>query len=168
MRHYKTALLLVLAATLFFAACTTNAQEPQEPEMAPDFSATTLSGEEVSMQGYLAEEKPTIIYFTASWCPVCAKNWPGLEQAYQTHGDQVNFLSISIDPTDTAEVLEPLAEENNLTYPMVEGNPDLMRAFGVSSQATTIGINPDGSIAFMHSMKAFSVEEYDELVSSLL
>ena len=31
------------------------------------------SQEKVSLDGYLATKKPTLVYFTASWCPTCAK-----------------------------------------------------------------------------------------------
>lgn len=151
-----------IAALLFFAGCSTQATT------APDFEATTIDGQQVSMQDYIDSGKPTIVYFTASWCPTCAQNWPSLEQMYQEYGDQVNIVSISIDPTDTADVLTELAQEEGLTYPSVPGNPQIMVDFGVSSQASTVGVNRDGTIAFVRENQVISAQEYEQLIQELL
>jgi len=37
---------------------------------------------------------------------------------YPEFKDQVNIFSISIDPTDTKEVMQKLANDKGLTYPM--------------------------------------------------
>jgi len=119
------------------------------PTMAPDFSLTTTTGNKVSLDGYLKSGKPTLVYFTASWCPVCAKNWPSINSVYKEYKDTVNFIAISIDPTDTNEVLNKLAARHNLEFPMVSGQPKLMVDFGVRGQATTIMVNKKGEITFM-------------------
>ena len=46
--------------------------------------------------------------------------------------------------------------------------PDIMLAFGVDSQATTVGVNRDGYIEFKRSNTALSEEEYRELFDSLV
>jgi peroxiredoxin len=117
--------------------------------MAPDFSLTTTTGEKVSLDGYLKSGKPTLVYFTASWCPVCAKNWPSINTVYKEYKDKVNFLAVSIDPTDTNDVLIKLAKKHDLVFPMVSGQPKLMVDFGVRGQATTIIVNKKGEIKFM-------------------
>jgi peroxiredoxin len=61
------------------------------PNMAPQFSATTTTGEKVSLAQYLETKKPLLVYFTASWCPTCAKNWPSINEVYKTYKDRVNF-----------------------------------------------------------------------------
>lgn len=135
---------------------------------APDFTVTTINGETHSMQEYKQNGKPTLIYFTASWCPICAKNWPAINEVYSEYNDKVNFISISIDPTDTTEVLTQLAEENGLIYPMVPGNPDIMVDFGVKSQATTVGIDEKGNIVFIKEKQAITADEYRKLLNELL
>lgn len=135
---------------------------------APDFSALTLTGEAVSMQKYKDSGKPTLVYFTASWCPMCAQNWPSLNEVYSEYKDRVNFIAISIDPTDTKEVLTELAEEKSLIYPMVPGDPQIMIDFSVKSQATTVGVNAEGNIIFKKEKQVISVDEYRSLLEQLL
>lgn len=173
--HITASLLLLLA---FTAACSSEHsesaaeqnQESSEQEMnkAPNFQVTTLEGDTVSLQQSLEENKPMAIYFTASWCPVCAKNWPVLSEVYPDYKDELNLISISIDPTDTKEVMRKLAEKEGFTYPTTWGHPDIMREFGVKSQATTVGVNRDGYIVFQKNKTALSEKEYRKLFDRLV
>lgn len=137
-------------------------------EKAPDFEVTTLEGNTVSLEKSLEEDKPMIVYFTASWCPTCAKNWPVFSELYPEYKDDLNFISISIDPTDTEEVISNLVEEEGITYPSTWGHPNIMVDFGVKAQATTVGINRDGYIEFVKSITALSKEEYQALFDELV
>ena len=135
--------------------------------MAPQFEATTITGQKVSLENYLKDKKPLLVYFTASWCPTCAKNWPSINSVYKTYKDKVNFISISIDPTDTDEVLSKLAKKHDLIYPMVAGNPKLMIDFGVRAQATTIIVNKKGEITFKQRGH-LTLEDYTKLLDDAL
>ena len=137
------------------------------PTMAPQFEATTITGEKVSLNGFLETKKPTLVYFTASWCPTCAKNWPSINSVYKTYKDRVNFVSISIDPTDTAEVLTKLANKHGLVYQSVAGNPKIMVDFGVTKQATTIIVNSKGEITFK-DRGHLTLEQYTKLLDESL
>lgn len=168
---YLLGLLGLLVLGVFLTGCnTTSDQEKSTTQatgaalLAPDFTVTTTSGDTTSLSSYLENEKPTIIYFMASWCPTCAKNWPALEELH-SRGD-VNILAVSIDPTDTADVLNKLASDNDLTFPMVPGNPQLMLDFGVKGQATTVGVNSDGKIVFIEAGEK-SLDEFETLINQI-
>lgn len=137
------------------------------PTMAPQFEATTITGEKVSLDGFIKTKKPSLVYFTASWCPTCAKNWPSINSVYKTYKDKVNFVSISIDPTDTDEVLTKLAKKHGLVYPSVAGNPKIMVDFGVTGQATTIMLNRKGEVTFK-DRGHLTLEQYTELIENSL
>lgn len=134
---------------------------------APLFEVTTIDGEKISLEQSLADNKPMMIYFTASWCPMCAKNWPAISQVYPEYKDRVNFVAISIDPTDDKEVMTKLAEEKDLDFTLVKGTPQVMIDFGVNSQATTIGVNKEGYVEFQKDNTVLSAEEYRELFERL-
>jgi len=153
----KIILSLVLFAGTIFAS----------PTMAPQFEVTTTTGEKVSLKGYLETKKPLLVYFTASWCPTCAKNWPSINSVYKTYKDKVNFISISIDPTDTDTVLTKLAKKHDLIYPMVAGNPKLMVDFGVKAQATTLIVNSKGEVVY-NERGHLTLEEYTEILDDAL
>jgi len=168
-------LIISLLLISFTAACGTQKAENSEStetsenvEMAPDFEVTTVSGNTIRLQNSLNEGKPVVIYFTASWCPICAQNWPVLTEVYPEYEDQLTLVAIGIDPTDDNETMSKLAEEKGFTFPVTRGIPEIMLEYGVESQATTVGINKDGEIAFRRNKMALSADEYRELFDQLL
>jgi len=135
---------------------------------APNFEVATIEGDSVSLERSMAEDKPMVVYFTASWCPICAKNWPVLSEVYPDYKDELNLIAIGIDPTDTKEVMTKLAKEENFQFPTTWGHPQIMVDFGVESQATTVGVNRDGKIAFQKNKTALSEQEYRDLFDQLV
>ena len=170
--------LLFTSLLLLTAACSSEksdtADQTQQAEVdttlreAPNFQVTTIKGDTVSLQESMKANKPMVVYFTASWCPICAKNWPVLSEVYPDYQDKLNFIAIGIDPTDTREVITELAEEKGFTFPTTWGHPQIMVDFGVESQATTVGVNRDGKIAFQKNKTALSEQEYRELFDRLV
>lgn len=135
---------------------------------APQFEVNTIDGQVMSLEQSLSEDKPMMIYFTASWCPMCAKNWPAISEVYPEYKDRVNFVAISIDPTDDKEVMTKLAKEKNLDFPLVKGTPQVMIDFGVNSQATTVGVNDEGFVEFQKDKTVLTPDEYRDLFEQLL
>lgn len=175
-----TSIPVLIVFLLLFTACSSQSSETSESgepntkdsatqlEKAPDFEVTTIEGNKVSLQETLNENKPMVVYFTASWCPICAKNWPALSEVYPEYKDKLNMVAISIDPSDTKEVMKKLDAEENFTYPTTWGHPKIMVEFGVESQATTVGINRDGYIAFQKNKTALTADEYRSLFDQLV
>ena len=160
-------LLTVILSIALFASCASDNPEKQANQTkAPDFEVETIEGETISLQQSLADDKPVVIYFTASWCPTCARNWPVLSELYPEYEDRLTIVSISIDPTDDHAVMTKLAEEQGFTFPSTVGHPEIMLDFGVTGQATTVGVNREGYIEFMKE-GAFSASEYRELFDGL-
>ncbi len=140
----------------------------QAQKKAPDFEVTTIDGKKVSLKQSVKDNKPTVIYFTASWCPMCAKNWPALSEVYPEYKNKLNFVAIGIDPTDDEKVMRKLAKEKGLTFPITAGNPKVMIDFGVQSQATTVGIDRKGYVAFQKDKTVLSADEYRALFDQLV
>ncbi|MBZ9731354.1 TlpA family protein disulfide reductase [Salegentibacter sp. JZCK2] len=175
---------LSLMALFLFSACNFGNSESSEKQeeivkqvkedesnnlrKAPQFEVTTIDDQEISLEQSLADNKPMMIYFTASWCPMCAKNWPAISEVYPEYKDRINFVTISIDPTDDKKVMTKLAEEKNLDFPLVKGTPQVMIDFGVDSQATTVGINEKGYVEFQKDKTVLTTEEYRDLFEQLL
>lgn len=177
--------VLALISVFLFSACNfgsskTSKQKEEEikkqvkadnnnaKKKAPQFEVTTIKGEKISLEKSLADNKPIIIYFTASWCPMCAQNWPAISEVYPEYKDKVNFVAISIDPTDDREVMTKLAEEKNLDFPLVQGTPQVMIDFGVDSQATTVGVNNEGNVEFQKDKSVLTADEYRNLFEQLI
>jgi len=161
-------IITVILSIVLFASCASdNPDQHANQTKAPDFEVETIEGETISLQQSLADDKPVVIYFTASWCPTCARNWPVLSELYPEYEDRLTIVSISIDPTDDLEVMTKLANDRGFTFPSTVGHPEIMLDFGVSEQATTVGVNREGYIEFMKEGAALSSSEYRELFDSL-
>jgi len=178
MKRINIGITTLFAVLFFWGACSsensesmkedTSTKTQNEMKTAPDFEVETIEGDTVSLQQTMAENKPLVVYFTASWCPICAKNWPVLSEVYPDYKDKLNLVAIGIDPTDTKEVMTKLAKEENFKFPTTWGHPQIMVDFGVESQATTVGVNRDGKIAFQKNKVALSEEEYRQLFDQLV
>jgi len=174
MNKLITGVITVFTLFIIAAGCSSEQAESsseentEELKKAPNFEIATIEGDTVSLQKSMEENKPLVVYFTASWCPICAKNWPVLSKLYPEYKDRLNLVAIGIDPTDDEEVMRKLSEEEGFTFPVTRGEPDIMRAFGVQSQATTVGVNTDGTIAFQKNKTAMSEEEYRKLFDQLV
>jgi len=177
---FKSNFTLFFVAALFLltSACTsekskTSSNQMMEKKMAemkkaPDFEVMTIDGQTVSLQKAMKANKPMVVYFTASWCPVCAKNWPELSKVYPEYKDKLTFVAIGIDPTDTEEVMRKLSMEKGFTFPVTAGHPQIMLDFGVETQATTVGINRKGYIAFQKNKTTLSADEFRSLFDELI
>lgn len=166
-------LSLAFISLVLFSACSSKSNESTttsevESNKAPAFEVTTITGEVFSLEKSLKESKPTVVYFTASWCPKCAQNWPALSKLYPQYKDRINIVAIGIDPTDDASVMKNLVAEKGITFPITAGNPQVMLDFGVKDQATTVGIDKNGNVAFIKNKTVLSEKEFIELFDALL
>lgn len=164
--------VLSLLTLFIFVACSSSQKDDSfglgEGEKAPSFEVKSVDGQVFSLQKSLDESKPTVIYFTASWCPTCAKNWPVLSKLYPEYQSQLNLVAVGIDPTDDEQVIKNLVKEKGIKFPITAGNPKVMLDFGVENQATTVGIDRHGNIAFVKNKTSLTEAEYRQLFEDLL
>jgi len=166
-------ILFLISTSLILASCGQQSEADQrqaasDRDRAPDFEVTTVDGQTISLSESLDEGKPVVVYFTASWCPTCARNWPVMSEVYPEYEGRLTMVAISIDPTDTEDVIRNLSEERNFQFPSTAGHPEIMIDFGVSGQATTVGVGRDGYIAFKKEGQALTANEFRELFAELL
>ena len=64
--------------------------------------------------------------------------------------------------------MKKLATEKGLTFPVAAGNPKVMMDFGVNSQATTVGVDRNGNIAFRKNKEVLSEADFRALFDSLV
>lgn len=70
---------------------------------APDFTALSPSGKEVSMTQVLKGTKYLLVDFWASWCKPCRKENPNVVKAYQMFHDKgFDVLGVSLDKSHDA------------------------------------------------------------------
>ena len=138
----------------------------QTGDAAPMITVTDITGKEFSIADNVAAGRPAVVYFMASWCPICATNWEALSAVVPKYEGKVDFIAISIDPTDTLEVLQELAEQKDFQFRTSPGNVDAMMQFGVTAQTAKFAIDKNGNVVYRHD-GALSEAEWDYVFAQL-
>jgi peroxiredoxin len=119
---------------------------PKIGSNAPDFSLETLTGETVSLSDFRG--KKVLINFWAAWCAPCTKELPALEAFKKARQNEIEVISINIDPEDHAE---EFAKEAGITFPvLLDVNDQVNEEYQVISIPTTILIDEEGDVINKH------------------
>ncbi len=98
----------------------TETPEPQEAAQAPaPFYISYTTGE---YQKALAEKRPIVLYFWASWCPICRADEPLIKARIEGSGLPIAGFRVDFDVQD-----------------------DLKRQFLIPYQHTTVMLGTDGA-----------------------
>lgn len=91
----------------------------------PDFTFTDYQGNTVRTTDVVAQNKVTLYYIWATWCPYCTRYHPTVSQVYQRYKNHgLGIIGICGDyegnPNNAYEVIEG----NNMEWPTALGNPE--------------------------------------------
>jgi thiol-disulfide isomerase/thioredoxin len=116
---------------------------PQVGFLAPDFTATTLAGQSVTLRQW--QGRPVVLNFWATWCPPCRAELPHFQAAHEAYGDEVVILAI--DEREDPRHVAGFARQFGLTFPIPLDTDGRMGVeYRVRSLPTTYFIDADGVI----------------------
>lgn len=109
-------------------------------------------------QGTLADlaGTPIVVNLWASNCTPCVTEMPDLEKAHQQLGAKVAFIGLDVQDQDDAA--RELAKRTGVTYPLGFDRNNLAVKFGAIGLPTTILIDRNGTIVYMH-LRAITQDE---------
>ena len=113
---------------------------------APDFTVETSDGRQLSLSDFTASEKPVVLYFMASWCPNCKRDLASANSAYPAYSDDVEFLTVSLEPRDNAPYLERYKNTGGHSWDFALSNPLVSSSYAVRYTTTKFAIDKDGII----------------------
>lgn len=134
---------------------------------APDFTAVIAgSGDTVSLSQYRGE-RVVMLQFTASWCGVCRREMPDIEQQiWQRWKDNSNFALLGIDRDEPDSTVMAFAERTGVTYPIAldPGGEIFCRyAHRLAGITRNVIVDRDGSIVMM--TRLYDEEEFSRMVA---
>lgn len=139
-------------------------QESQQENSseAPDFTVENSEGEMISLSSLRG--KPVVLNFWASWCPPCKSEMPDFQKAYETYGEDIQFVMVNLTDgsRETKESAEKFIEEQGYTFPIYyDVNMEAAYAYYVNAVPATYFINTEGEIvaAGRGMLDAESLEE---------
>lgn len=132
-----------------------------------DFTIVTTEGKAVRLSDFLGK-KPVIVYFMATWCPYCARDFAELSKVYKDYEDKVAILSISLDLNEDLNLLR----EYKNKYPALDkvmfasGQTEILVNYRITKTTTKYAIDKNGKIIYIGS-GAFNEEQWKTLLDAL-
>lgn len=137
-------------------------------EMAPDFTITlTDDGKQVTLSSLRG--KVVMLQFTASWCGVCRKEMPFIENdIWLKHKDNADFALIGIDRDEPLDKVLAFAKSTGVTYPLgLDPGADIFAKYALRESGITrnVLIDRDGKIVKL--TRLYNQEEFASLVEMI-
>jgi len=114
----------------------------------PEFKIIYADGTEVTSASLIENGKPVFMFFFTTWCPSCAKELTELKEIYPEFTDDVVFISIGVDPTESMSELVKYKDQNGHPRPVAKPLDQMIADLKVTSQSTKIAFNSDGIITY--------------------
>lgn len=121
-----------------------------EGDIPPDFSILTADGRNITLSDFAKQKKPVLVYFMATWCPYCARDYAALSKVYKEYEDKAAILSISLDLSEDAGLLSDYKKK----YPALEkmliapGQAKILGDYRVTATTTKYALDENGRIIF--------------------
>ena len=147
MKHDPTRLRHIFWLMLFCSSALWSAS-PTVGDMAPDFHATTLSGEPFLLSQAL-QQGPVYLVFWATWCPHCLAEVPALKALQSHFFPRLTVLGINIAINDSVAAVRRYQQEHQLNYPLLfDHSRRLRKRYRAVGTPTQILINRQGRIHY--------------------
>ena len=118
-------------------------------DVMPDFSVTTPSGETLTLSQMLKEKDMVLLNFWYTTCSWCVKEFPYMEEAYQSYQDDVGI--IALNPLEEDAAIAGFQESYGLSFPMAACPAAWSTTFGVSGYPTSIVVDRYGVICLVEA-----------------
>lgn len=171
---------LILLTIIFVSACS-NANKSatghavtqelstgiNKGQLPPDFTITTIDGKQYRLSQFREENKPLLLYFWASWCPYCSKDFDTVKNIYPKYDDKVTFLAIDLDVNEDAELIQRYKNKKNLIgIDFAEARTNVLSDYAIKYTTTKYAIGKNGLILYKGS-GVFNEEQWEILLNGL-
>ena len=122
-------------------------EEENNMQKAPDFTMKDNDGNLVLLSEMIANNKPLVLNFWASWCPPCKSEMPDFDAVYKELGENIQFVMVNMTDgqRETVEIGTKYIEEQGYSFPVYfDTAQEGALNYRISSIPTTIFINADG------------------------
>ena len=119
-------------------------------DTVPDITLQLTNGETYSLSDL--HGKVVVLQFTASWCSVCRKEMPHLENEVWLPNKDKNFLLIGVDYDEPLDKVLAFAKQMKITYPIaLDPGGEIFQKFAHKKSGVTrnVVIDKEGNIAFL-------------------
>ena len=139
----KKRFILNLVLLAIFFACGQQ-KEQYTPRKAQPFTLTDTASVEYSLSDY--QGKIVMINFWADWCPSCRKEFPKMQQVYDSLKPQ-EFEILAVNSGQSREHVKQIQQEYHLTFPvLVDEASAIAKLYSVAGLPTSYFVDRKGMI----------------------
>ncbi|MFW6079989.1 MAG: TlpA family protein disulfide reductase [Gemmatimonadota bacterium] len=107
-----------------------------------------LDGEPFDL-GRVVGQRPVLIEFWATWCPVCEELHPDLVETHEWYGDRVEFIQIAVGVNQSPRSIRRHLEEHPSPARVLwDGRGRATRAFQVPTTSYIVVLDADGRVVY--------------------
>lgn len=132
-------------------------------QQMPEVELNLANGKKITVNDL--EGKVVMLQFTASWCPVCRKEMPHIEnEIWQKHRNNDDFVLVGVDLDEPPETVKKFAKDMKISYPLaLDPGGKLFYTFAEKGAGVTrnVIIDKNGKIVYM--TRLFKEDEFNEM-----
>lgn len=176
MKRFLLAALLVCASCTAAPDATTGAaDEPPTPPpaaapddaapfYAPDFTADTLDGGQITLSNLRG--RWVVLNFWATWCAPCVEEMPALQQIADDYADTLTLLGVNM--RETPQEVAAFIEAQAIRYPiLINPGDQMLLDYTVTGLPQTFIIDPAGEIVY-RSFGAITLDSFATLLDTFI
>jgi len=108
------------------------------------YRSTDLNKEKLPLSNVILDNKPILIHFWATWCPICKVEAPNIQEI----SEKYNVLTIATNSGSDMQIKEYL-NEHNVDFKVInDENSNYARMFNIQVFPTTLIYDKDRSLIF--------------------
>ena len=137
-------------------------------DIPPDFTITTIDNKQYKLSQFKDENKPVLLYFWASWCPYCSKDFDIVKNIYPKYADDITFLAIDLDLNENLELIKNYKDRKGLKgIDFAEGKASVLSDYAIKYTTTKYAISKNGLILYKGS-GVFNEQQWEVLFNALI
>jgi len=129
----------------------------------PSFTLNSFKSGSVSTDQF--KDKVVLLDFWEVWCGPCIASMPKVQSLYEKYKDKGFEVYGMMSEKEQLETARLLIEKRKISFPMLVGNKDVLKDFGVNAVPTYVLVNRKGKVSFIS--EGFSDELETEIRKNL-
>lgn len=114
---------------------------------APNFTASTLAGEDIEL--FELKGKIVVLNFWFIACPPCRAEMPGLKQLADTYGSRDDVVLLAL-ATDKQDALTKFLQKEKIGFEVVPEARDIADLYRITGFPTTMVLDKEGKVFSVH------------------
>ncbi|HSF79765.1 MAG TPA: redoxin domain-containing protein [Anaerolineales bacterium] len=153
-----TVVVGLASGSTWFESATTS-DEPIVGAQAPDFTLTSLAGEQINLKELRG--KPVILNFWATWCAPCVIEMPNIQKYFELYQGEFEVIGVNADepPKKVQEFIDDIGATFTI---LLDPGAVIQDLYRIRGYPTTFFLDARGIIKVLHIglLSDSQIEEY--------